>query len=225
VTHGVVDAVVRLASPRDHAVKCFLDDPDDPEAFTVDAMPALRQSDSTLLIPEVRSKRWVTADPEDLIRRVADHQQDWNYFRPIVRALKHWRLTVRVDGKIKSLVIEVLALDCMPRGGSRPAALRALFTAAAVRVNTPISGPAGHCGLIQPDLDVAGLRDAFDNAAEIATQACAAAANGNTHEARPAWQQIFGAGFPAPPAPKKVDPAVTGPVLITPRPVKDAPQG
>lgn len=224
-THGVVDTLVRLASPRDHAVKCFVDDPDDSEAFTVDAMPALRQTDGTLLIPEVRSENWVKADPEDLIRRVKDHQDDWKYFRPMVRLLKQWRHSVSVEGKIKSLVMEVLALECMPRSGSRPAALRAFFTAAAVRVNTPIEDPAGHCGLVQPDLDVVGLRDALDEAAEIAAQACAAAADGHTDEALRAWQQILGADFPAPVTPKKATPVVTGPLLITPRPVKDAPQG
>ena len=143
----------------------------------------------------------------------------------MVRLLKQWRHSVSVKGRIKSLVMEVLALECMPRSGSRPAALRAFFTAAAVRVNTPIKDPAGHCGLIQPDLDVVGLRDALEEAAEIAAQACAAAANGHTNEALRAWQQILGADFPAPAASKKVAPAVTGPSLITPRLVKDAPQG
>jgi hypothetical protein len=49
-SNGTVEKLVRLARWRNHAVKCFIDDPDDPDAFTVDAMPALRQSDGTLLI-------------------------------------------------------------------------------------------------------------------------------------------------------------------------------
>ncbi len=223
-TNGSVEKLVRLARRRNHAVKCFIDDPDDADAFTVDAMPALRQSDGALLIPEKTNKQWATADPEDLIRRVAEHQSDWNYFRPIVRVLKNWRHSVPVEGKIKSLVMEVLALECMPRAGSRPAALRAFFTAAAVRVNWDIVDPAGHCGPIQPDLDTVGLRTALQDAAEIATQACAAAANGATDDALRAWQKVFGTNFPAPEA-KKNSPTVTGPALITTRPVKDAPQG
>lgn len=223
-TNGSVEQLVRLARWRNHAVKCFVDDPDDPDAFTVDAMPALRQSDGTLLIPEALTNQWVTADPEDLIRRVAEHQADWKWFRPMVRVLKQWRLSVKVDGKIKSLVMEVLALECMPRAGSRPAALRAFFTAAAVRMNSPIADPAGHCGLIQPDLDIVGLRTALEAASEIATEACAAAANGDTDDALRAWQEIFGATFPAPEA-KNTSPWGAGPALITPRPVKDAPQG
>jgi hypothetical protein len=223
-TNGTVDKLVRLARWRNHAVKCFIDDPDDPEAFTVDAMPALRQANGTLLIPEALSNKWVTADPEDLIRRVADHQADWAYFRPIVRILKDWRRSVEVEGKIKSLLIEVLALECMPRSGSRAEALRAFFTAAAVRVNLPIEDLAGHCGLIQPDLDKVGLRTALEEASEIATRACDHAAAGDTDDALRAWQEIFGEDFPAP-VKKKVSPAVTGPALILPRPIKDAPQG
>ncbi len=54
-TNGTYDQAVRLARWRNHAVKCFLDDPDDPDAFTVDAMPALRR-DGRLLIPEALSE-------------------------------------------------------------------------------------------------------------------------------------------------------------------------
>ena len=121
--------------------------------------------------------------------------------------------------------MEILALKCMPRGGSRPEALRAFFTAAAVRVNEPIEDPAGLCGPIQPDHDVAGLRDGLAAAADAATAACAAAANGDTDDALRAWQGIFGSAFPAPPAPKKINPGAVGPAFIPSRPVKDAPQG
>ncbi|MEV4348903.1 hypothetical protein AB0J83_30975 [Actinoplanes sp. NPDC049596] len=224
ITHGTVHQLVRLARWRNHAVKCFIDDPDDPEAFTVDAMPALRQADDTLLIPEALSGTWVTADPEDLIRRVEEHQKDWAYFRPIVRVLKEWRRSVKVDGKIKSLVMEVLALECLPRSGNRADALKTFFTAAAVRVNTPIEDPAGHCGVVQPDLDTVGLRTALEEASEIAARACAHAAAGDTDDALRAWQEIFGEDFPAPEK-KKVSPAVTAPAFIRPRPIKDAPQG
>jgi hypothetical protein len=222
-THGTVDQVVRLAAPRNHAVKCFLDDPDDPDAFTVDAVPALRQADGTLLIPEAANEQWVQADPEYLIREVAIRQGEWSYFRPMVRVVKDWRLGVRVDGKIKSLVMEVLALECLPTGGSRPEALRAFFTAAAVRVNEPIIDPAGLCGEIQPDLDRVGLRGALEDASDLATKACAAADDGDTAGALRTWAELFGPEFPAPAA--SSGSGVAAPALITPRPVKDAPQG
>ncbi|MFG2485013.1 hypothetical protein ACGFSI_19940 [Streptomyces virginiae] len=87
-TNGSYGNEVRLALPRNHAVKCFLDDPDDENAFTVDVMPALRQADDTLLIPEKLTQTWVPADPEHLINLVADRQRDWEHFRPLVRVLK-----------------------------------------------------------------------------------------------------------------------------------------
>ena len=69
-TDGAHAQEVRLARWRNHAVKCFLDDPDDPDAFTVDAMPALRR-DGKLLIPQALSEEWVDANPEYLITAVA----------------------------------------------------------------------------------------------------------------------------------------------------------
>ncbi|NGO43052.1 SMODS domain-containing nucleotidyltransferase [Streptomyces ureilyticus] len=225
-TNGTHANEVRHTLLRNHAVKCFLDDPEDPEAFTVDVMAALRQEDGSLLIPEKLNTRWVPANPEYLIEQVADHQRDWSHFRPLVRVLKQWRLTAPVQGRIKSLVMEVLALNCMPRSGNRSQALKTFFTAAAVRVNEGVWDPADLCGEIQPDLDRTGLSAAFTNAADLAEQACAAAAEGDTDEARRLWQDIFGDDFPAPAAPAKSASLITGaPALITPRPIKDAPQG
>jgi hypothetical protein len=51
-TNGTFAQEVRLARPGNHAVKCYLDDPDAESPFTVDVMPALRQQDGTLLVPE-----------------------------------------------------------------------------------------------------------------------------------------------------------------------------
>jgi hypothetical protein len=143
----------------------------------------------------------------------------------MVRVLKNWRLSVPVEAQIKSLVMEILALECMPRDGSRPHALRAFFTAAAVRVNRPLVDPAGHCGEIQPDLDTVALRSALAEAAETAAAACAAADGGDTDGALRAWQRIFGPAFPVPEATIKKDRWGAGPALITPRRVKDTPQG
>ncbi|MFF2601307.1 hypothetical protein [Streptomyces californicus] len=233
MTNGSHGNEVRLARPRNHAVKCFLDDPDDENGFTVDVMPALRQADGTLLIPEKLAQDWVPADPEYLIDLVADRQRDWEHFRPLVRVLKQWRHDVAVTGRIKSLVIEVLALDCMPTSGNRSSGLRVFFTAAAARVNEGVKDPAGLCGEIQPDLDYEGLQAALADAAELADRACAAAAAGETDQALRLWQEILGDSFPAPAAPTKPANPVTGapalitgaPPLITPRPIKDAPQG
>ena len=224
-SNGTHDNVVRHTLLRNHAVKCFLDDPDDPDAFTVDVMPVLRQ-DGALLIPEKLNTRWVPADPEYLIEKVADHQRDWSHFRPLVRVLKQWRHTVPVEGRIKSLVMEVLALNCMPRSGNRSEGLKTFFTAAAVQVNEGVWDPADLCGEIQPDLDRTGLSEALAEARDIAERACAAATEGDTDGALRLWQEIFGDDFPAPAAPAKPASLITGtPALITQRPIKDAPQG
>jgi hypothetical protein len=51
-TDGSVEKLVRYTRWRNHAVKCWVDPPEMPDAFTVDAMPAMRQTDGTLLIPQ-----------------------------------------------------------------------------------------------------------------------------------------------------------------------------
>lgn len=218
-THGTVDRLIRLAKPRNRAVKCFIDSPEDQNGFTVDVMAALRQEDGTLLLPSTRDRVWTTADPEFLIAEVVTRQSEADYFRPLVRLLKDWRLGVPVDGKIKSLVIEVLALECLPTDSNRPHALRSFFTAAAVRVNEPIVDPAGYCGPIQPDLDITALRTAFESAADLADLACTRASRNDTAGAQRAWRELFGEKFPAPPKP-------VGPALpVVPPPIRDAPQG
>jgi len=161
-------------------------------------MPVLRQSDNTLLIPSTRDRGWSIADPEYLIEQVRLHHNDWSFFRPIARVLKDWRLDITAETRIKSLVIEVLALQCLPRSGTRPEALRQFFSAAAVEVNLGVVDPAGYCGLIQSDLDTVALRDALLEAADLADLACDQAARNDTDGAQRAWQQMFGPDFPPP---------------------------
>jgi hypothetical protein len=224
-TNGTVAKEVRLAIPRNHAVKCFLDDPNDPDAFTVDVMPALRQADNTLLIPESRNRTWVLADPQDLIRRVADRHAAWNQFVRLVRVLKHWNKNEKAG--MKSLVVEVLALHHLPVG-FRPEALQRFFTAAAVAVGLPVTDPAGLCGEIQPDLDRAHARARLEAAADVAWQARAAEARGDTDEGICLWRQVLGPAFPEPPtgcASADAGPIAVPAVLVRPRPVRDAPQG
>jgi hypothetical protein len=220
MSQGTDSKLVRRADPRDHAVKCFIDPPEHQRPFTVDVMPVVRQADNTLLIPSTRAQDWSTADPEYLIEQVRQHHEDWSFFRPMVRVLKNWRTSVTSDTRIKSLVVEVLALQCLPRGGSRPEALRQFFTAAAVQVNLGVEDPAHHCGAIQSDLDTAALRDALLDAADLADQACAQAARNDPDGAQRTWRELFGPDFPAPP--KKTGPrAPVAPVPL----ITDSPQG
>lgn len=220
-TNGTHDRVVRLARWRNHAVKCFLDEPDDPHAFTVDAMPALRSGDH-LLIPEALSDTWIECDPESLIATVADRHAVWNKFAGTVRILKRWASDQ--DIKIKSLVMEVLALDHLPTGVNQPAAVKQFFVAATYAIDgyEVVSDPAGYCGPIQADLDYAAFSDRLRHARDHATRAMQASANNDTDAALWHWGQVFGTDFPHSPHPARKPAPTVAPV---PRPVKDTPQG
>jgi len=97
---------------------------------------------------------------------------------------------------MKNLVIEVLALHCLP-DGDRPASLARFFTAVAADVMTGVQDPAGHCGEIQPDLDRAKVRESLLAAAELANRALDAAA-ADVDRAVCLWRQVFGQAFPEP---------------------------
>jgi hypothetical protein len=223
-TNGTAENLVRIASPRNHAVKCFIDLPGDGDGFTVDAMPALKHN-GTLLIPEKDSFDWIPADPQYLVKEIEKRSADWVYFLRMVRVLKAWRKRAKMEGEVKSLVMEVLALHHLPGGASRPEALKRFFTAAATAVgNAAVTDPAGLCGEIQPDLDRLGLRDSLLDAADLADQACEAADGGDTDDAKKLWREVFGKDFPAPQGKPKTSPALIVPA-VSPRPIKDAPQG
>lgn len=239
-TNGSFAKEVRLARPGNHAVKCFFDDPDDPKAFTVDATPALRQSNGTLLIPEKGSRKWIPTDPEHLIKLVADRQEEWDLFVPLARVVKLWRDVQDTD--LKSLTSEVLALHHLPVETTRPRALYRFFNAAETAITNPIIDPAGLCGEIQPNLDVEKARTAIAAAAKASWAAVAAQDQGDTDRAACLWRSIFGEAFPEPEGGCPEDSedtgsefgsfgigtgagAATGIGISDPRPVTDAPQG
>lgn len=188
---------VRLIKPRNHSVKCFLDDPMAVSPFTVDAMPALRQDDGTLLIPESRNSKWVLTNPGLLIDEALAAHKAGGIYAPMVRVLKRWAKT-RTGVDVRSLYIEVLALECMPKTGERQDALSAFFTAAALRVNDPVTDPAGLCGEIQPGLDTAALRGKLEEARDLAASAVQHQEWGEDNVAVRKWREIFGSDFPKP---------------------------
>lgn len=237
VTSGTKGQEVRLAKPKNHAVKCFLDDPDDPNAFTVDAMPALRR-DGMLLVPEALSQKWIHTDPEHLIAEVARRHAEWNRFAGLVRMLKDWASSQ--DIRIKSLVMEVLALELLPAAGNRPTALKEFFVRASYHVESmvPIEDPAGVCGPIQAELDMVGFGERLREAATTASEAITAVSDNDVPKALAKWHDIFGDGFPPPsPPPSRpvkpnpapgilpVVPTVVPSEHPTRRPIKDTPQG
>jgi hypothetical protein len=239
ITDGTYAKKVRHTLLRNHVVKCFLDDPDAPDAFAVEVMPALRVAGG-LLVPERNSDRWITVNPEYLITAVARRHAEWNKFAPMVRDVKAWKDYVGLD--MKSLVAEVLVLNNLPHpaglsGLSRSVALKGFFTAAAAAVMNGVDDPAGLCGEIQPDLDRTAVRVKMLEAADLAARACSAEADGDDARAICLWRTVFGPDFPEPPGgcagsgssgkAGAVGTAVIGaPAFIRPRPkVKEAPQG
>ncbi|WP_306232105.1 nucleotidyltransferase domain-containing protein [Agrococcus beijingensis] len=215
---GTFAQEVRLARWRNHAVKCFLDEPEDPDAFTVDAMPALRR-DGRLLVPEAVSEDWIACDPEFLIAQVAHRHATWRKFAGTVRMLKSWAAQQPFD--VKSLVMEVLALDHLPTDASRPAALKQFFVSAAFAMDggSVVEDPAGLCGPIQSKLDYAAFAGALQAARDDAAKAIQAQVSNDTAAAIAHWGKVFGADFPAVGRGSTVKPTAV------PRPVKDTPQG
>lgn len=233
-THGSFAQEIRLARPGNHAVKCFFDDPDDPDAFTVDAMPALRQSDGTLRVPEKESRKWIATDPEHLIELVRKRHEEWDLFRPMARVLKLWKDVQ--DTSLKSLTVEVLALHHLPAGKTAPQALYRFFNAVETAIELPIEDPAGLCGPTQRRVDIDKARSAVRHAARASWEAVTAQADGDTDRAGCLWRSIFGEAFPKPPggcdqADGRDGAGALGAGLSVgigthkPRPVKDAPQG
>jgi hypothetical protein len=232
-TDGSYARKVRHTLLRNHVVKCFLDDPDDPDAFAVEVMPALRV-DGGLRVPERQHDRWATVNPEYLIAAVAQRHAEWNKFAPMVRVIKAWKDHVGLD--MKSLVAEVLVLERMPRPPAfgvltRQVALQKFFTAAAAAVMAGVHDPAGLCGEIQPNLDRLAVRSQLLEAADLAARAVAAEQRGDDDHALRLWHTVFGPDFPPPPASTSTS-AGTGAIAGTPallgsaRPrVKEAPQG
>jgi len=196
-TSGTVHREVRLTSKRNHVVKCFLDDPEIENPFAVEVAAALRQDDDSLLLPERHNSRWILASPEYLIAEVARRQAAWPDFVPVTRELKWWKKAQGIG--MKNLVMEVLALRCLP-DGDRPDALAQFFTAAASDVMSGVYDPAGYCGEIQPDLDRAKARETMLTAADLANQALDADAADEADRAVCLWRQVFGPAFPEPPS-------------------------
>jgi len=221
VNGGTDNQLVRRidTAGRNRSAKCFVDDPGDENAFTVDVMPALRQADGTIRIPAARASGWSTADPEYLIEEVQARQDAWDKFRSNVRLLKKWSKLQAPSLEIKSLVMEVLALDSLVEAPNTPQALRSFFVSASSH-SLSIEDPAGHCGLIQPDLDVSAFRAALEEAAVNADAAMKRAAAGDQDGAGDYWHSVFGPDFPTSP-----DVVAGGSAAIVARPVVDSPQG
>ena len=218
---GTEGREVRRCDLRNHSVKCFLDDPDDPDAFTVDVTPALVHPERGFWIPQRETNEWIRSDPGHLVDLVARRHAAWRQFAKLVRVLKRWNADH--GSHMKSLVVEVLALDHLPVA-DRPLALSRFFTAASVAIWSPVCDPAGLCGEIQPEMDRAVAAAALERAARDATVAVEAAARGEGRRAMCLWREVFGPVYPAPIG----GCGGAGPAIIpatAKRRIVDAPQG
>lgn len=215
---------VRHTLLRNHSVKCFLDDPDQEGAFTVDVTPALERVEGGHWIPEKLSTKWVASDPKFLMKVVAARHAAWPQFAKLVRVLKRWNTDH--GGHMKSLTVEILALHNLPVA-DRPNALARFFAAAAVAVHDPICDPANLCGEIQPDLDRTSAAAKLTAAAELAWRAVDLAANNKSAQAMCTWRQLFGDIYPEPPGgcDGGGGAAAVGIAAQPKRPIKDTPQG
>lgn len=176
-----------------------------PTAPPVDVMPAVREG-SHLLIPE-RETGWIDADPERLIRQVAQRQREWKYFTEVTGMVKAWAKLN--DLKIKNLAVEVMVLKYCPRPRlfetlSVGDAVARLFEAAAKAHLTSLRDPAGRCGEIDPNINFGRLRRALDDAsglAELAMDAEHAWKNrhyavGEVIHPDVYWRKLFGKKYP-----------------------------
>jgi hypothetical protein len=184
---------VRLARLQNHSVKCFLDDPDDPGAFTVDLTPALLRTNGGFWIPQRDDRIWVPTNPQILEDSVAARHAAWRQFAKLVRVLKRWNADH--GGLMKSLTVEILALNHLPVA-DRPEALARFFTAASAAVWQPILDPAGLCGEIQPNLDRVAAHAALSTAADRAWQAVNDDSRGEDRAAMCGWREVFGPIYP-----------------------------
>lgn len=193
---------------RNHVVKCDLDpslgplDAIIPDAPPVDVMPAVREG-SHLRVPERLSDRWIDVDPERLMKMVAARQRAWSNFDEVVKMIKDW--ADHHELRIKSLSVEVLVLEYLPKPGlfetmSCSDAVARFFEAASRAKIKRLVDPAGPCGEIDPRMDYHKLREALDESAVLARQAVDAermwknqhlAQEGVTHP-NAFWQLIFG---------------------------------
>jgi hypothetical protein len=188
---------VRHTRLQHHAVKCFLDEPGEDGAFTVDVVPALAREPQGFLIPETSSEKWIATDPVYMIERVLERHSGYGegQFVQLIRVLKCWGKDN--DKLIKGLTIEILALSHL-YDDERPRALARFFQGALEAIHEPIEDPAGLCGEVQPNLDRAKAEALLERAADLSSRAITAAGRGEEHQAQCLWHELLGDVFPQP---------------------------
>lgn len=219
---------VRHTRLQHHAVKCFLDEPDEEGAFTVDVVPALARQPNGFFIPQTSTSEWIATDPVYLIERVLERHGGYGegQFVQLIRVLKSW--SKDSGNLIKGLAIEILALSHL-HDDERPQALARFFQGALEAIHEPIEDPAGLCGEVQPNLDRAKAEALLEQASDLSSRAITAAGRGEERQAQCLWRELLGDIFPEPiggcdkgsPGTRRYAPAVVPP----PRPVQSVEEG
>jgi len=210
VLDGAKEGLVRDTEQRRHVVTCrggwigpFTDII--PSAPPVDVMPAVREG-SHLLVPE-RGTGWIDADPEKLMRKVAQRQREWEYFTEVVRMVKAWAKEEKLG--MKNLAVEVMVLKYCPRPGlfetlSCGEGVARFFEAASKAHIRSLEDPAGRCGKIDEKMNYGKLRDHLDHAAKLARLAMdvthaydnRSRINAVVPDPDVLWHELFGKKYP-----------------------------
>ena len=164
---------VRFTQVRDHAVTCWLDEPDAENAFTIDVVPALnRTADSGVplgfWIPETSSRAWIGSDPLYMVYRVLErHERSGGQF--VKRSAAAQALQPRPGQADEGLDHGSAGAKAHARRARAPGA--GDLRRSRYPPRQPICDPAGYCGEIEPDLDRQAAADAFKEKGRLLARA------------------------------------------------------
>ncbi len=176
------------------AIKVTFNDPVGPDAddFTADVIVALTREDGGLWIPNLKKDEWEPSDPEKHTEMVLARNKDTkSTFARVIRLAKHANKTH--GKKICSFNVTALGLECIEEKVSMQHGLATLLRHAADGLKDGLTqDPAGVSGSI--GVNTSKRKEAADKLkelAEIAEEAVALEADGQTAQAQKAWSQVL----------------------------------
>lgn len=176
------------------AIKVTFNDPVGPEAddFTADVIVALACENGGLWIPDLKKNEWEASDPEKHTAMVLARNKDTkSTFARTIRLAKHANKTH--GKKICSFNVTALGLECIEEKVSMRDGLATLLRHAASSLKDGLTeDPArvsGNIGVNTSKRKEAA--DKFKKLAEIAEEAVALEAEGETVQAQKAWSQVL----------------------------------
>jgi hypothetical protein len=174
------------------------------DTFSFDIVPAFETLtiDDDVLIADIKDNRWERSNTRELIRTVADRNQDCDgqFIHQVRMGKQH--VAHRLDSKLPGLHVESIAYEAILEPLDHPQACRRIFETGARLLIIGYTDPTGQ-DLISRRLDpeVKALAQAeFAEAARLAREAQRLAAAGDDAAAIAIWHELFGDPFPNPPA-------------------------